>query len=150
MISLWLDLRFALRQVARRPAFSALLIAVLAVIYTHSHVDHFGGAAELAALNLSVGPAGGGPVILPEGGLDLEEVERSLVNQALEHLLAGRRGLIRRQGALLLQDEIDLVDGDLFLVHLGRGLARLLFLALVAAAGEYRRQRHDDDRERAG
>ena len=73
-----------------------------------------------------------------------------LVDQALEHLPARRRGLLGRQGALLGEHEVDLVDGDLFLVHLGRGLGRGLVLLLVAAADQQRRggDQQQGERER--
>jgi len=63
-----------------------------------------------------------------------------LVDQALKNLLAGRVGLFRSQATLLLQHEIDLVDGDLGLVDLGGGLAGRFFLLVAATSQQcYRR-----------
>ena len=60
-----------------------------------------------------------------------------LVDQALEHLLASRRRLRRRQRALLREHVVDLVDGDLFLVDLRRGLrCRASLFLLPQAASE--------------
>ena len=51
-----------------------------------------------------------------------------LVDQALQHLLAGGFGLFGLEARLALQHEVDLVDGDLFLVDLGGGLGGLFAL----------------------
>ena len=57
---------------------------------------------ELAGLNLGEAAPGASAVILPEGGIDLEAVERNLVQQALE-----RTQWNQRQAAALLGISVD-------------------------------------------
>ncbi len=59
-------------------------------------------AGELAGVGLAPAPASTGAVILPESGVDLEEVERSLVVQALH-----RADWNQRQAAALLGISVD-------------------------------------------
>jgi len=60
-----------------------------------------------------------------------------LVDQAFQDLLAGAFGLFGAQIALLLQHEVDLVDGDFFLVDTRSGLAGDLVLAAATAQQEH-------------
>ena len=59
-----------------------------------------------------------------------------LVDQALQHLPARGFGLIGLQAALLLQHEVDLMDGDFFLVDFRGDLRRRLVFGGSAAGGE--------------
>lgn len=49
-------------------------------------------AQNLRELNISAADPSGGPIILPEGGIDLFEVEKSLVLQALQRSAWSQRG----------------------------------------------------------
>ncbi len=71
----------------------------LAIRFAGRTVDE--AALREVGLIASAG-SGGGAAILPEGGIDLEEVERSLVVQALE-----RTNWNQRQAAALLGISVD-------------------------------------------
>ena len=66
-----------------------------------------------------------------------------LLDQAFQNLLAGGLGLVGAQSLLMLQNKIDLMNRDLFLVHLRRGLGSLV--GLVAAASQQNGHRSCSD-----
>ena len=71
-----------------------------------------------------------------------------LVDQSFEHTAAGFVSLLGLEPALLLQNGIDLVNGDLFLVHLGGRLRSRLVLGSLVATATQKRGRSQRDRQR--
>jgi alkyl sulfatase BDS1-like metallo-beta-lactamase superfamily hydrolase len=69
---------------------------VKAVIYTHSHIDHFGGAAALVS---DADVAGGVPIIAPEGFLEEAVSENVLAGTAMSRRASYMFGFLLHRGA---------------------------------------------------